>query len=315
MTDTDTNVAPEREPVGLIGLGAMGLPMAHCLLRAGFTLTVAPHTNRAPADELAAAGATVVDTPRQVAAASTVVITCVPDSPQVEEAVLGHDGVLAGARPGTVLIDMSTIAPSATRRLGAALGRRGVDMLDAPVSGGPARAVDGSLTIMVGGDPETFVRCRPVLAALGRQITHVGPLGSGETLKMVNQLMIGVIMLANAEGLALGRKAGLPLDTLREVLGTASASNYLLSTWLPKTAFTGGYGGGFALDLMLKDLRIALSEAEALGVPTLGSALAYQLFRLLLLEGHGRDDYSVLLSWWEEAAGVRIAEPPGGAPS
>jgi 3-hydroxyisobutyrate dehydrogenase-like beta-hydroxyacid dehydrogenase len=177
-------------------------------------------------------------------------------------------------------------------------------MLDAPVSGGPARAADGTLTIMVGGDAALFDRCRPIFAAMGRQITHVGPLGSGEMLKAVNQLMISIIMLANAEALALGLKAGLPLDTMREVIGTASGGNYLLANWLPKVAFTGSYEGGFALDLLLKDLRAALAAAEELGVPTLGGALAYQMYRLMQREGHGREDYSVLLHWWEQAAGV-----------
>lgn len=301
MTDTDSS---GREPIGFIGLGAMGLPMARCLLKAGYPLTVCPHHNRAPADALAAEGATVVDTPQAVAAASRVVITIVPDAPQVEEAVLGPEGALAGMEPGTILIDMSTIAPAATKRIGAALAERGLAMLDAPVSGGPARATDGTLTIMVGGDEAAFARCRPIFAAMGRQITHVGPLGSGEMLKAVNQLMISVIMLANAEALTLGLKAGLPLDTMREVIGTASGGNYLLANWLPKTAFTGSYEGGFALDLLLKDLRAALAAAEELGVPTLGGALAYQMYRLMQREGHGREDYSVLLHWWEEATGV-----------
>jgi 3-hydroxyisobutyrate dehydrogenase-like beta-hydroxyacid dehydrogenase len=199
---------------------------------------------------------------------------------------------------------MSTIAPSATTRIGAALAERGLAMLDAPVSGGPARAADGTLTIMVGGDPALFARCRPVLEAMGRQITHVGPLGSGEMLKAVNQLMISIIMLANAEALTLGLKAGLSLDTIREVIGTAAGGNYLLANWLPKTAFTGSYEGGFALDLLLKDLRAALAAAEELGVPTLGGSLAYQMYRLMQREGHGREDYSVLLHWWEQTTGV-----------
>ena len=301
MTETDSG---EREPLGFIGLGAMGQPMARCLLKAGYPLTVCPHHNRAPVDALAAEGATVVATPQAVAAASRVVITIVPDAPQVEEAVLGPDGALAGMAPGTVLIDMSTIAPTATKRIGAALAERGLAMLDAPVSGGPARAADGTLTIMVGGDAALFDRCRPIFAAMGRQITHVGPLSSGEMLKAVNQLMISIIMLANAEALALGLKAGLPLDTMREVIGTASGGNYLLANWLPKVAFTGSYEGGFALDLLLKDLRAALAAAEELGVPTLGGALAYQMYRLMQREGHGREDYSVLLHWWEQTAGV-----------
>jgi 3-hydroxyisobutyrate dehydrogenase-like beta-hydroxyacid dehydrogenase len=301
MTETNSG---GREALGFIGLGAMGLPMARCLLKAGYPLTVCPHRNRAPVDALAAEGATVVDTPREVAAVSRVVITIVPDVPQVEEAVLGPDGALAGMAPDTVLIDMSTIAPSATTRIGAALAERGLVMLDAPVSGGPARAADGTLTIMVGGDPALFARCRPILEAMGRQITHVGPLGSGEMLKAVNQLMISIIMLANAEALTLGLKAGLSLDTIREVIGTAAGGNYLLANWLPKTAFTGSYEGGFALDLLLKDLRAALAAAEELGVPTLGGSLAYQMYRLMQREGHGREDYSVLLHWWEQTTGV-----------
>ncbi len=301
MTET---TGTEREPIGFIGLGTMGLPMARCLLKAGYALTVCPHQNRGPVEALAAEGATVVDTPQAVAAASRVVITMVPDAPQVEETVLGPTGALAGMAPGTVLIDMSTINPAATKRIGATLAEHDLAMLDAPVSGGPARATDGTLTIMVGGDEAVFTRCRPILAAMGRQITYVGPLGSGEMLKAVNQLMISIIMLANAEALSLGLKAGLPLDTIREVIGTAAGGNYLLTNWLPQRAFTGSYEGGFALDLLLKDLRAALAAAEDLGVPTLGGALAYQMYRLMQQEGHGREDYSVLLHWWEENAGV-----------
>ena len=303
---------PPAECIGVIGLGAMGLPMARCLLRAGYAVTVCPHRNPAPAQALGAEGATVVASPREVAATATIIITMVPDSPQVEEAVLGPEGVAAGAAPGSVLLDMSSIAPAATRRIGAALAEHDIAMLDAPVSGGPARASDGTLTIMVGGDAAVFARCLPVLEAMGTQITHVGPLGSGVLLKAVNQLMIGLIMMANAEGLALGVKAGLPLETIRTVIGTASASNNLLNNWLPKTAFTGSYAGGFALDLLLKDLRIALAVAEEVGVPTPGSALAYQFYRLMQTAGEGRSDYSVLLHWWETQTGVSFGPSEAG---
>ena len=198
-----------QRKIGLVGLGAMGLPMGKRLLVAGHDLAVVPHRNQDAAKTLAAAGATIRAAPAELAGDREVIITSVPDVPQVEEVLFGPLGLLAGAPgPGTLFIDMSTINPTAAREHERRLADAGIVALDAPVSGGPVRAADGTLTIMVGGSPEAFERGKPVLEAIGKNIIHVGGPGSGQAVKLVNQLMISVIMIANAEALTLGTKAG-----------------------------------------------------------------------------------------------------------
>ena len=196
--------------VGVVGVGAMGKLMAAQLLQKGYTVTVCPHRNRQPVEELAALGANVVEDPAGVAAASEVVVTMVPDAPQVEESCFGERGLLAGHAAGQdlTLIDMSTISPIATTAIAARLAEQGIGMLDAPVSGGPARAATGELTIMVGGDEALFARHRDVLAAMGTNITHVGPIGHGEIAKLTNNIIIGILMPALGEALTFAVKAG-----------------------------------------------------------------------------------------------------------
>lgn len=301
--------------VGVIGLGAMGLPMARRLLQNGYDLSVVPHHNTAPADELAQLGATVLKRPSELAQACEVVITSVPDVPQVQEVLFGADGLSTVATHGLLYIDMSTITPTAAQEHYAKLMQQGVAALDAPVSGGPARAADGTLTIMVGGDEHAFERALPVLRALGKNITHVGPSGSGQAVKLVNQLLISIIMVANAEALTLGVKAGVPLHTMLDVIGTSSGSNYLMQNWLTKTLFNDDLKSGFALDLLMKDLRAALSWAGELGLPTFGGAMAQQLYKLARADGAGRLDYSVVASIYEEAAGVKLRLEAGDGTS
>lgn len=290
--------------VGFIGLGAMGEPMSASLLRAGFALTVCAHRNHAPLERLVAAGAVDGGDPKGVAAASDVVVLCVPDAPQVEEALFGERGVVAGAAPGSLVIDCSTIAPTSTQAFGARLREHGLAMVDAPVSGGPTRAASGTLAIMAGGDEQDFARAEPVLQGMGNP-RHCGPLGMGETVKLVNQTIIAVTMLANVEGLIFAKKAGADLDVVLEVLASATASNYLLNEWLPKTWLSGSHAGGFALDLLRKDVRAALSSGRALGVPMFVTALCEQLYQNASSEGHGREDYTVVAQQYERAAGVR----------
>lgn len=294
--------------VGFIGLGAMGRPMAERLLERGFALTVCPHRNRAPVEALAARGAAVAPDPAGVAAVADVVITMVPDAPQLEEAALGPRGLAAGAHPGLTLIDTSTVPPGATRRIGARLAEAGVAMLDAPVSGGPGRAAKGELSIMVGGDPETLARVRPVLEALGSRIVHLGPLGMGEVAKLANNVLLAGILVANSEALAFGVKAGIPAETLREVLLAGTATNWILEHWLPQNVLKGSYEpAGFALRLMRKDLSAALATARELGVPLLQGALDEQLFTLSEGQGRGSWDFSAIARLYEESAGVEIS--------
>jgi 3-hydroxyisobutyrate dehydrogenase-like beta-hydroxyacid dehydrogenase len=293
--------------IGLIGVGAMGEPMGESLLRAGFSLRVCVHRRRERVDRLIALGAIENQTPAAVAAGSGAVIVMVPDAPHVEDALFGPVGVASGLREGGIVIDMSTISPVASRTFHERLASRAMHMIDAPVSGGPARAKTGELTIMAGGDPETFARCEPILRAMGTP-TLVGPAGMGETFKLVNQIIIANIMIADVEGLVFARKAGADIDLLRQVLGTATASNYLLDRWLPKAWFEDGHKGGFALDLLRKDLNAALEAAQAMGVPMTSSTAAYRLYTQASEEGFGKDDYSAVAHVYERAADTRVAE-------
>jgi 3-hydroxyisobutyrate dehydrogenase-like beta-hydroxyacid dehydrogenase len=291
--------------VGVIGVGAMGEPMAAALLRAGFGVTVCAHRNREPVERLAAQGARDGGDPAGVAGASEVVVTCVPDAPQVEESLFGERGAAHGARPGTLFVDMSTISPVATRAFDERLRAGGFRFADAPVSGGPARAKTGTLTIMVGASDENFAAAKPVLEAMGTP-NHVGGVGMGEVVKLVNQIIISSTMLANVEALTFAAKAGADIDATLAVIGTATGSNYLLQNWLPQSWLAGTHKPGFMLDLLRKDLAAALDSARAMGVPMPSSALAYQMYTATSGEGHGRDDYSSVAQFYERAAGVQV---------
>jgi 3-hydroxyisobutyrate dehydrogenase-like beta-hydroxyacid dehydrogenase len=288
--------------IGFIGIGAMGEPMSLALLRAGYSVTSCAHRNRERLDRVRAQGVREVANPAAVADASDVVITCVPDAPQVEEALFGPGGAAEGARPGTTFIDMSTISPVASRGFAERLLASGLHFLDAPVSGGPVRAASGTLTIMVGADPDDLARVEPILKAMGTP-HHVGAVGLGETVKLVNQLIISSVMIANVEALTFARKAGAELDAVRKVLSTATASNYLLEQWLPKTWFAGTFEGGFALDLLRKDLGAALDAARAMKMPLPASAFAYQLYTLQSAKGDGALDYSAVAKFYEHVVG------------
>ena len=288
--------------IGFIGIGAMGEPMSLALLRAGYSVTACAHRNRERLDRALEQGVREAAAPAQVAQASDVVITCVPDAPHVEDALFGPNGAATGAKPGTTFIDMSTISPVRTREFAGRLQAAGHRFADAPVSGGPARAASGTLTIMVGAEPEDFERIEPVLKAMGTP-HHVGGVGLGETVKLVNQVIISNVMIANAEGLSFARKAGADLDAVRKVLSSATASNYLLEQWLPKTLFAGTFEGGFALDLLRKDLGAALDAARAMKVPLPASAFAYQLYTLQSAEGNGALDYSAVTKFYEHPLG------------
>jgi 3-hydroxyisobutyrate dehydrogenase-like beta-hydroxyacid dehydrogenase len=284
--------------IGFLGLGSMGEPMARSLLRAGFPVTVAAHSRREALERLVADGATEAADPAAVAAASDVTITCVPDAPQVEEVLFGPHGIAAGVRAGAMVVDMSTISPVASKRFAERLKAQRVDFVDAPVSGGPTRAASGSLTIMVGAEPADFARVEPVLKAMGNP-THLGGVGMGETVKLVNQVIIASLMIANAEALVFAKRAGADLEAVRKVLSTSTSGNYLLEQWLPKTWLGGTFEGGFAMDLLRKDVAAALDAARATkyGMPLTG--LAYQLYTARSAEGDGALDYSAIAKSYE----------------
>jgi 3-hydroxyisobutyrate dehydrogenase-like beta-hydroxyacid dehydrogenase len=294
-----------KKKAGFIGVGVMGEPMAAALLRAGFDVTVCAHKNREPVERLAAQGAHDGGDPAGVARASEVVVTCVPDAPQVEEALFGEHGAASGAAPGTLFVDMSTISPVATRAFDERLRAGGFRFADAPVSGGPARAKTGTLTIMVGASDDDFRDAEPVLKAMGTP-NHVGGVGMGEVVKLVNQIIISNTMIANVEALTFAAKAGADIDAVLAVIGTATGSNYLLQNWVPQSWLAGSHKPGFMLDLLRKDLAAALESARAIGVPMPASALAYQMYTATSGEGHGRDDYTSIATFYERAAGVQV---------
>ncbi|MBV9332818.1 MAG: NAD(P)-dependent oxidoreductase [Candidatus Eremiobacteraeota bacterium] len=284
--------------IGFIGLGAMGEPMAAALRRAGYEVAASVHHRRDALDRLREAGVTEAADPAQLGGESDAVVLCVPDAPQVEDALFGSRGVAAGARTGLLVVDMSTISPLASREFAARLAERGIDFVDAPVSGGPARARQGTLTIMAGATPAAFERIEPVLRAMGTP-HHVGSVGMGETVKLVNQIIIANVMIANAEGLVFAKRAGADLGAVRAVLGSATASNYILAEWLPKTWLAGSFDGGFAMDLLRKDLAAALDAARTMSHPMPATGLAYQLYTTRSARGDGALDYSAIVKEYE----------------
>ena len=288
--------------IGFIGLGTMGAPMAKNLLRAGFELTVHNRT-RGKEEALVAAGATRAASPREAAAGADVVITNVSDTPDVEAVVLGEDGAVHGLKEGSVLIDVSTISPSVTRTIAAKLAERGVAMLDAPVSGGSEGAEKGTLSIMVGGEPEVFERMKPVLEAMGKTVTLVGPVGSGQVTKAINQTIIAGTYAAVAEGMAMGLAAGIDLEAAHRALSGGAAGSWVLSN-RAQNMIENRYPLGFRTRLHLKDLGIALETARDLGVPVPVTAYVAQIETGLVKRGFGDEDVSNIARAVREGAGL-----------
>jgi 3-hydroxyisobutyrate dehydrogenase len=290
--------------VGLIGLGAMGLPMGRNLLKAGFDLAVWARRPEGAA-EILAEGATWAASPGELAERSEAVILMVTNSPDVQELVLER-GLLAGAAPGTVIVDMSTIAPAVSRSLAESCAQRGVDFLDAPVSGGTQGAEAGTLTIMVGGNADALERVRPVLEAVGGKIFQVGPSGSGEVIKLVNNVLVGVIAAATAEALVLGTKAGADVETMAGVVGASTGASWQLANQFPLRAFNGSFRPGFMTNLLAKDLGLALDLGSETGAPLFLTALTRQLYGEVQARGHGAEDYTSILRILESIAGVTV---------
>lgn len=293
-----------RERVGYIGLGIMGRPMALNLLRAGHELWVFARRAEAVAP-LVNAGATACGSPREVAAHADFVFTNVSDTPDVEEVLLGPSGVVHGARPGSVVIDNSTILPSATRRMAKVLQGMGVEMLDAPVSGGEQGAVDGTLSVMVGGAAPAFERALPLLRAIGRNIVHVGDNGAGQVAKACNQVVIAQTVAAVAEGLLLATAEGVDPAKVREALLGGFAASRVLEVH-GKRMLDRNFAPGFMARLHQKDMRIVLETAHELGLPLPGAALVTQYVNALVGRGDGALDSSALATVLERMAGVEI---------
>lgn len=293
--------------IGFIGLGTIGEPMATHLVQSGYQLTTCGHVNPEPVERLRALGAHVVASPKEVAQASDIIFTCVPDAPQVDEVCLGEKGILHGAVADTVVIDCSTIAPIDSQSIAGILTEHGIHMLDAPISGGPERAAKGELAIMVGGEREVFERVEPVLNVLGKSVTHLGPNGMGQTVKLANNVIAGLMMVGIAEAFTLATKAGGDASVMRDVIMQSAGANFLLDQWLKDRMLKDNYDPGFATHLMQKDLGAALETAKSLGVPMMMTGLAYQLYELAEGQGYARQDYCSISKIYQDAANVTIA--------
>ena len=290
--------------IGFIGLGVMGKPMARNLMKAGRTLVV-HNRSRGPVDELAAAGAGAASSPADVARQASVVITMVPDTPDVELVLAGADGVLSALRSGTVVVDMSSISPIATRRLASMVAAKNGAMLDAPVSGGEIGAINAALSIMVGGDAAAFERVRPILACMGNaeRIVHIGESGAGQICKICNQIAIGGALAGVSEAFALARKAGVDAARVRQALLGGFAASRVLEVH-GERMLNANYKPGFRTRLYQKDLRLANEAAAANGVAMPATALVTQLVNALIAAGGADLDYAALGTVLFEMAGM-----------
>jgi 3-hydroxyisobutyrate dehydrogenase len=298
------------ERIGYIGLGIMGGGMARNLLKAGFELTVWNRTAERM-QPLVEAGAKAAKDPAEVAANSDIVIICVSDTPDVQAVVLGENppGLLHGLRPGTLVVDMSTISPSATRELAERLAEKGARMLDAPVSGGSEGAARGTLSIMIGGEAEDVARARPVLEAMGKAITHVGGHGAGQMVKLVNQILVVGHALAMSEALLFAQAGGLDLRLALEAVKSGAAGSWMLSNRGPQV-IERDWRPGFTIDLQQKDVRLALRAGDELGVPLLATSLIFNLYRTLQADGLGSEGNHALIKALERLSGIEVKAPP-----
>src|SRR3990172_3710580 len=288
--------------IGMIGLGIMGRPMAKNLLKAGYPMVVHSRS-QGPVQELVSAGAQAATSPRDVAGQVDVLITMLPHSPQVELVALGRDGIGDGARKGLLYLDMSTISPLVSQKVGHALGAKGVRMLDAPVSGGEKGAIDAALSIMVGGEKADFDDALPVFQALGKTITHLGPLGAGGFTKLANQIIVAVNLTALGEALTLAKKAGLDRALTLKALSGGLAGSRCLDQKSPNYV-AGTYNPGFKIDLHFKDLGLIMESSRALGVPLPCTAVVQELFNAMRVKGKGGFDHSGVITLLEELAGL-----------
>lgn len=292
--------------IGFIGLGIMGKPMVRNLLKAGYIPRVY-NRSQAAVGELVAEGVFAASSPKNVAEQSDIVITMLPDSPDVEAVVLGSEGVLEGAKKGLLLIDMSTISPVVTRSIAVELEQAGVRMLDAPVSGGDKGAIAGTLSIMAGGEAKDFERALPLFEAMGKTIRHCGPVGSGQVVKACNQIVVAIVIEAVSEALVLGSKAGVNPEIILQVLSGGLAQNRVMDLRGP-TMINHDFTPGFKARLHRKDMKIILETAREFGVALPVSALVDQMFTSLVAKGDGDLDHSALLTVIEELSDHFINE-------
>ena len=294
------------ERIGFIGLGIMGKPMAHNLLKAGYSLTVYNRSD-GPVEELVAAGATAAASPQAVAANADVVVTIVTDTPDVQQVLLGENGVIHTIAQDAVVIDMSTISPTATREIVRSIQEKGASMLDAPVSGGEGGAIAGALSIMVGGEEAIFNRCLPIFETLGKNIVHVGQSGAGQLTKLCNQIAVAVTNLAMSEALIFGAKSGLDLKKMQHAIQGGAAGSWQLSNLAPRV-LERDFAPGFMVKLQQKDLRLVLQEADRLRLSLPATSLVHHLFHALESQGAGDEGTQALVKVLEQLAGVEVKQ-------
>jgi 2-hydroxy-3-oxopropionate reductase len=290
--------------IGFIGLGIIGKPMAKNLMKAGHAL-VAYDIDAAALADLVAAGAAAGSSPRDVAARCPLVITMLPNSPHVRAAVLGPGGAIEGAMAGSVLVDMSSIAPAASREVCAALEARGVEMLDAPVSGGEPKAIEGTLAIMVGGKEAVFERFKDVLLCMGATAVHCGAIGAGNVTKLANQVIVALNIAAMSEALVLATKAGVDPGKVVEAIKGGLAGSAVLNAKGPM-ALKGNYKPGFRIDLHIKDLQNALDTAHEIGAPIPLTSQVMEILQALKVDGKQAQDHSGIIQFYERLAGVQV---------
>ena len=288
--------------IGFVGLGIMGKPMAKNLLKAGYDLTVFD-INQEAVNEVVAAGGVAAKTAKDVAAQSEAVITMLPNSPHVKTAVLGENGVLEGAKPGLILIDMSSIAPLAAQEVAAAVAKQGVEMLDAPVSGGEPKAIDGSLSIMVGGKQEIFDRCVELLSKMGKSVVRCGDIGAGNTTKLANQIIVALNIAALSEALVLATKAGVDPELVFNAIRGGLAGSTVMEAKAPMI-LAGNFKPGFKIDLHIKDLANAIETGHDVGVPLPLTSSVMEILQALKVDGKGQNDHSGIAMYYEKMAKI-----------
>jgi 2-hydroxy-3-oxopropionate reductase len=295
--------------IGFIGLGIMGKPMAKNLLKAGHTLVVYDVV-AAPVKELVEAGATAGTSPKDVASRNDLIITMLPNSPHVKKAVLGEGGVIEGAKPGSVLVDMSSIAPLASREVAAELAKKDVEMLDAPVSGGEPKAIDGTLAIMVGGKEAIFERVKDVLLKMGASAVLCGDIGAGNVTKLANQIIVALNIAAMSEAFVLATKAGVDPERVFNAIKGGLAGSTVLNAKAPMV-LVGNYKPGFRIELHIKDLQNALDTAHENGTPIPLTAQIMEIMQALKVDGKQSDDHGGIIQFYEKLAAVKVRK--GGA--
>lgn len=291
--------------IGFIGLGVMGKKMALNILKAGYELTVYDVVEKNVKD-MVTEGASSATSPSDLASKSEVVFTSLPNSAIVEAVVLGENGILSGCKEGTIIVDLSSITPKSIRKIHKICSDKKVEVVDAPVSGGAAGAEKGTLTIMIGGSAEVVEKISPVLSSIGKKINHVGEIGAGDTVKAVNNLLLGANMVAVAEALVLGKKAGLDADTMYDIISKSSGGSYALTAKYDNYIAKGNFEPGFMIDLQYKDLQLAIDTAKDLKVPLIVGNMAQQMFETARAEGLGREDIAAVIKVFEKWADVEV---------